>query len=46
MSSHSCACRRNVDSFALKRPNQFIPPDTTTFLVDTDDYNLQVCELL
>lgn len=41
-----CACRRYVDSFALKRSNQFIPPDTTTFLVDTDEYNLQVCELL
>jgi hypothetical protein len=38
--------RRRVKSFALKRPNQFIPPNTTTFLFNGEpgetDYKLQV----
>lgn len=43
-----CACvsRRRVTPFALKRANQFIPPNTTTFLFDQEpsatDYKLQV----
>ena len=42
----ACACRRDVEPFALKRSNQFVPPPTTTFLVDETNYDLQVGRLL
>ena len=45
--SPACVRRRRVKPFALKRANQFVPPDTTTFLFDKEpgetDYKLQVC---